>query len=158
MTSQEELQAVEWIESLGFKRKPLKHINMWTLDGQFVTLENVIFFKSLITAHTAEAVKEAEIKAYNEGYESGRNETPPKLVDDIEFRRDQYGWSKGKMAQMLDMTKGNYSEFIHGTRNLPINSIRKAYAIGIPAKVLLQDDIDQLSTSKSNGNLVKGAK
>ena len=87
--------------------------------------------------------KRVALEAFDEGYEAGRKEKPPKLVDAIEFRRESYGWSKGKMAAMLDMTKGHYSEFIHGTRGLPVNSIRKAYAIGIPAQVLLQDDIDQ---------------
>lgn len=92
----------------------------------------------------ADFIMEREIKEYDQGYEDGKNATPPKLVDAIEFRREQYGWNKGKMAAMLDMTKGNYSEFLHGRRALPINAIRKAYAIGIPASVLLADDVNRI--------------
>lgn len=87
--------------------------------------------------------QEREVTAYDNGYDAGRNAKPAKLVDAIEFRREQYGWNKSKMAAMLDMTKPNYSDFIAGRRGLPINSVRKAYAIGIPADILLQDDTDR---------------
>lgn len=84
----------------------------------------------------------AESKGYDKGYEDGEKAKPPKLVDAIQFRQEQYGWNDTKMATMLDIPKSHYSEFKHGKRGLPINSIRKAYAIGIPANVLLQDDIE----------------
>lgn len=108
----------------------------------------------LINSRQQSILERAEIKSYDDGYEAGRNEKPPKLVDAVEFRREQYGWSKKKMADMLDMSRSHYSEFVHGKHGLPANSIRKAYAIGIPAAVLLQDDIDrQLHPPiKSNGD------
>lgn len=79
------------------------------------------------------------LEAFDEGYEAGEKATPPPLIDAVEFRREQYGWSRNKMAAMLDLSLPHYSEFVHGKRNLPINSVRKAYAIGIPAKVLLAE-------------------
>ena len=106
-------------------------------DSRIERLKNEIM--QLITADR----KRVALEAFDEGYEAGRKEKPPKLVDAVEFRRESYGWSKGKMAAMLDMTKSHYSEFIHGTRGLPVNSIRKAYAIGIPAQVFRQDYIDR---------------
>lgn len=90
-----------------------------------------------------ETDKKARMEAYDQGYDDGENAKPPKLVDAIQFRQEQYGWSDTKMAAMLDLSKSHYSEFKNGKRGLPINSIRKAYAIGIVATVLLQDDIDR---------------
>ena len=119
-----------------FTDTQMTHDPELTLFDTNQTIENIM---QLITADR----KRVALEAFDEGYEAGRKEKPPKLVDAVEFRRESYGWSKGKMAAMLDMTNGNYSEFIHGTRGLPVNSIRKAYAIGIPAQVLLQDDIDR---------------
>ena len=113
-----------------------KYPNTWRLLYDNHVMPEIIAF---ITADR----KRVALEAFDEGYEAGRKEKPPKLVDAVEFRRESYGWSKGKMAAMLDMTKSHYSEFIHGTRGLPVNSIRKAYAIGIPAQVFRQDYIDR---------------
>lgn len=84
-----------------------------------------------------------EMKAYDDGYEAGEKASPPPIVDAVQFRQEQYGWNDTRMAAMLDLSLPHYSEFKHGKRNLPINSIRKAYAIGIPASVLLADQIKQ---------------
>jgi len=62
----------------------------------------------------------------------------PSVVDAIEFRRDQYGWYKADMARALGLNPSHYIEFLKGERGLPINAMRNAYSIGIPAKVLLQ--------------------
>lgn len=97
-------------------------------------------------------VKEAEIGSFDKGYDAGRKEKPARLVDAVEFRQEQYGWNDKKMAAMLDLSPPHYSEFKSGKRGLPINSIRKAYAIGIPASVLLQDDIDRQLTNKDNSD------
>lgn len=78
---------------------------------------------------------------YDAGYDAGKKAKPPTLIAAIDFRREQYGWNDSKMAAMLDMSQSHYSEFKAGKHRLPVNSIRKAYAIGIPASVLLQDDI-----------------
>lgn len=99
--------------------------------------------EQLFDAHLQAAIDEARIESYDQGYEAGEKAKPAKLPDALEFRREQYGWSAKKMAAMLDMSNTHYSEFIHGKRALPINAIRKAYAIGIPASVLLADDIEQ---------------
>lgn len=69
-----------------------------------------------------------------EDYESY---TPP-LVDAVELRREQYGWNASKMAAKLGLTRGNYSEFVHGRRGLPLAARINAYALGIPASILLQ--------------------
>lgn len=105
--------------------------------------EQIATLEQVIEGYIAADRKRVALEAFDDGYEAGRKEKPPKLVDAVEFRRESYGWSKGKMAAMLDMTKGHYSEFVHEKRALPVNSIRKAYAIGIPAQVLLQDDINR---------------
>lgn len=66
----------------------------------------------------------------------------PSVVEAIEFRRHQYGWSKSKMAKALGLRPSHYSEILAYRRRLPINATKKAYKIGIPAKVLLQEDTD----------------
>ena len=60
------------------------------------------------------------------------------IVDALEFRRDQYGLKRTEFAAVLGMTPGHYSEVISGKRSLPINATKRAYAIGVPADVLLQ--------------------
>lgn len=64
--------------------------------------------------------------------------TLPSIVDAVEFRREQYGWTMSKMAFELGIQLSHYSEFVHKKRNLPINAIRHAYRIGVPEKVLMQ--------------------
>ncbi len=65
----------------------------------------------------------------------------PPLVDAVEFRREQYGWTSMRMAVALGLAKSHYSEFVHGKRNLPLEARIKAYAIGVPAAVLLQEQV-----------------
>jgi len=62
----------------------------------------------------------------------------PSVIDAVEFRRDQYGWTQTKMAKELHITQTHYSEFIHSKRSLPLIAIKYAYKIGVPAAVLLQ--------------------
>lgn len=62
----------------------------------------------------------------------------PTIVEMIEFKRiDCYELNQTEFAKILGMSKSHYSEFIHGKRELPINSLRRAYAIGCSADVLL---------------------
>ena len=62
----------------------------------------------------------------------------PSVLDAIEFRRDQYGWTKTKMAKELHIGNTHYSDFLSGNRHLPLIAIKHAYRIGVPATVLLQ--------------------
>lgn len=83
-------------------------------------------------------------KGFDDGWEACEKREPVSLVAAIEFRQEQYGWNDTKMAAMLDLSKSHYSEFRHGKRGLPINSIRKAYAMGVPTSVLLQEQLSDL--------------
>lgn len=60
------------------------------------------------------------------------------IVDALDFRRDQYGLTRAEFAAILGMTSAHFSEVIAGKRNLPLNARIRAYAIGVPAEVLLQ--------------------
>jgi len=62
----------------------------------------------------------------------------PTIRGAVEFRRTEYGWTQTKMAKALGMSKGRYSEFLHGKRRLGLNARCKAFEIGVPAEVLLQ--------------------
>lgn len=59
------------------------------------------------------------------------------LTDALEFRRDQYGLSAKEFAMLINLSQSHYSEVIHGLRDLPIKSVKRAFAIGVPAEVLL---------------------
>lgn len=83
-------------------------------------------------------------RGYDDGWDAREKQKPIKLVDAIQFRQEQYGWNDSKMAAMLDLSRPHYSEFKSGKRGLPIASVRKAYAIGIPASVLLDEATDFL--------------
>ena len=63
------------------------------------------------------------------------------LADALEFRRDQYGLTKGEFAAILGLQKSHYSEIVLGKRRLPITATKRAFAIGVPAEVLLQPDV-----------------
>lgn len=63
------------------------------------------------------------------------------LADALEFRRDQYMLTKGEFAQILGLQKSHYSEIVLGKRRLPITATKRAFAIGVPAEVLLQPDV-----------------
>jgi antitoxin component HigA of HigAB toxin-antitoxin module len=80
----------------------------------------------------------AVLEAYDKGWEDCEKREPVSLQDAITFRQEQYGWNDSKMAAMLDLSRSHYSEFKAGKRGLPVNSIRKAYAIGVPGDVLLK--------------------
>lgn len=61
------------------------------------------------------------------------------VVDALEFRRSQYDLTQRDFAELLGLTPGNYGEILAGRRRLPINATKRAYAIGVPADVLLGD-------------------
>lgn len=62
------------------------------------------------------------------------------VAEALEFRRDQYGLTQGEFAAILGLNKGHYSEIAAGKRRLPIGATKRAFAIGVPAEVLLQPD------------------
>lgn len=62
------------------------------------------------------------------------------IIDAMEFRRYQYGLTKKEFATILGMQSSHYSEFLAGTRRLPLNARIKAFSIGVPPKLLLQKD------------------
>mgnify|MGYP001029981495 CR=1 FL=1 len=62
------------------------------------------------------------------------------VADALEFRRDQYRLTQGEFAAILGLHPGHYSEIINGKRRLPIGAMKRAFAIGVPAEVLLQPD------------------
>lgn len=104
-----------------------------------------------ITQLFTEKLKEAEIRAYDDGFDAGRSWTEPSVKAAVEFRQEQYGLNDSQMAAILDLSKPHFSEFKHGKRGLPLNSIRKAYAIGIPASVLLQEIKTTLTQDTKGG-------
>ena len=61
-------------------------------------------------------------------------------IDAVEFRRDQYGLPRTEFAALLGMSLSHYGEFVNGKRKLPKRAMVRAYAIGVPAEVLLQPD------------------
>ena len=60
------------------------------------------------------------------------------IADALEFRRDQYGLKAREFSAILGMTPSHYSEVVNKGRNLPLNARIRAFAIGVPADVLLQ--------------------
>lgn len=60
------------------------------------------------------------------------------VAEALEFRRDQYELTKREFAGVLGLRASHYSEVVNGRRRLPIDATRRAFAIGVPAHVLLQ--------------------
>lgn len=61
-------------------------------------------------------------------------------IDAVEFRRDQYALPRTEFAALLGMSLSHYGEFVNGKRKLPKRAMVRAFAIGVPAEVLLQPD------------------
>lgn len=62
----------------------------------------------------------------------------PSIPESLEFRREQYGWTKKEMSKELGIGYTHYIEVLNGRRQLSLKGIRRAYDIGVPGKVLLQ--------------------
>jgi len=62
----------------------------------------------------------------------------PQIGAALEYRRDAYGLSATEFAGILGMLKSHYSEVVNGRRQLPFNATRRAFAIGVPADILLR--------------------
>ena len=60
------------------------------------------------------------------------------VAEALECRRDQYGLTQREFAEVLGLRDSHYSEVVNGRRRLPIDATRRAFAIGVPAHVLLQ--------------------
>jgi antitoxin component HigA of HigAB toxin-antitoxin module len=70
------------------------------------------------------------------------------LADALEFRRDQYGLKAAEFAAILGLTPPKYSEVINEKRNMPLNARIRAFAIGVPAEVLLQPGSEMVRQSR----------
>lgn len=70
-----------------------------------------------------------------------RDVTPRKtkitVADALEFRREAYGLTASEFAAVLGMRQSHYSEVVNGKTSLPIKATRRAFAIGVPASILL---------------------
>lgn len=64
-----------------------------------------------------------------------------RITDALEFRRDQYGLTQREFAAILGLQNSHYSEIISGKRRLTLGATKRAFAIGVPAEVLLQPDV-----------------
>ena len=62
------------------------------------------------------------------------------LAYSLEFLRDQYGLSRGEFAVLLGLQRSRYREIVNGKRGMPLNAIKRAYAVGVPADVLLSNN------------------
>lgn len=65
------------------------------------------------------------------------------LVDVLEARREEEGMTQAEFAKVLGISPSLYSEVRSGKRRLSLDSRKRAFAIGIPAGVLLyREDCD----------------
>ena len=62
------------------------------------------------------------------------------IPDSLEFRRGQYELSKSEFAGILGLSAAHYSEVLSEKRKLPLMASKRAFAIGVPAEVLLQPE------------------
>ena len=58
--------------------------------------------------------------------------------DALEFRRKEYGLSRRNFSLLLGLQESHYSEVVNGKKRLSLNATKRAYAIGVPAEILLQ--------------------
>jgi transcriptional regulator with XRE-family HTH domain len=75
---------------------------------------------------------------------------PVSIGDALEFRRLQYELNAKDFSAILGITASKYSDVIHGRANLPLNARIRAFAIGVPADVLLQPGSEMIRNSKED--------
>lgn len=56
----------------------------------------------------------------------------------IKFRQEQYGLSADEFAFILGSQRSHYNEIVNGKREISKAAMRRAFAVGVPATVLLQ--------------------
>lgn len=62
----------------------------------------------------------------------------PSPEEALRFRMEQYGWTQSKFAKKLGMQPSHLSEVLNGKRRLPMEAMRKAIKLGVPAVCLFQ--------------------
>ncbi len=62
----------------------------------------------------------------------------PSVKSALKFRAEQMGWNDSEMARQIGIQRSHYSEILAGKRPLSLTATRKAFHLGVPAKVLLQ--------------------
>lgn len=63
----------------------------------------------------------------------------PTIAEALRFRAEQMRYTDRRMAKELGMQPSHYSEVLKGKRALPMRATKRAFAMGVPAKVLLQE-------------------
>jgi hypothetical protein len=74
----------------------------------------------------------------------------------LEFRREAYGLSADEFAFILGLQRSHYNELVHGKREMSKKAMRRAFAIGIPAAVLLQPPAQTVCGVANTGNSFEG--
>lgn len=70
------------------------------------------------------------------------------IIDALDFRRELYGLTRSEFAAILGMDPPHFSEVMAGKRNLPLNARIRAFALGVPAEVLLQPGSEMVRQSR----------
>jgi transcriptional regulator with XRE-family HTH domain len=65
--------------------------------------------------------------------------TLPSIPEALRTLQKQIGIKQGPMAGLLGMAPTHYSELLHGKRPITRKTMVKAYRLGVPAEVLLQE-------------------
>ena len=76
------------------------------------------------------------------------------VVDAVEFRREAYGLLATDMAKLLGISKGHYSDFVAGKRELPKKSVIKAMIIGVPM-VVFSEYLREIPNKSRPATLIK---
>lgn len=62
---------------------------------------------------------------------------PPTIVEALKLRMDQAGWNQSDLANALGTQPSHISEVLNGKRPLSPKMLKRAYKLGVPAKILL---------------------
>ena len=63
-----------------------------------------------------------------------------RVIDSVEFRRDQYGLSVQDWAWVIGSSQSHYSEFVNGLRELSKKQAALCFKYGVPPEVLFNDE------------------
>lgn len=62
----------------------------------------------------------------------------PSIASALEFRRECYDLTAAEFSKIIGIRPSHYSEIVNGKREIPKKAMKRAFAIGVPASVILQ--------------------
>lgn len=86
---------------------------------------------------SVESLIEAVKIAARARQQAGADDATPTIGEALERKRNELGLTIAEFSVVVGIPNGHYAAVVKGEKPLSLNSARRAYALGIEAKVIL---------------------